>query len=248
MAQSPTRRGLLSTAALAPLASIPAAHAATTNPDAELIVLCAEFDRLEIAYRASMYDGPAGTDKERAAEAEQTRINDAQRELAERMHTIRATTVAGHVARARSFVGWAPDMMEAHDGMEDLLRSAIFRDLTGQPVVPATMVLTSPPSTPERDEAIEYDTALIATCKQHIANHRAFNTAFDDPSTQEGDKEVLGSRYDQTRDAISDSEPRTLAGIYAKARAAKVEARSMGEVWAWDIVNDLLRIAGEAPV
>jgi hypothetical protein len=246
MAQAPTRRGLLSTAAIAPLAAMPAGRPGATDPDALLIAICAEFDWLEANTKA-LYDK---YDEDKADELREPNDN-LQRVMVERMHSIRATTLAGHVARARSFVGWAPDMVEAHGGVEDLLRSAIFRDLTGQPVVPATMVLTSPPSTPERDEAIEYDTALIGICKQHIANF----TAYNDPAIQEVDKEALGGRYDETRDAISESEPRTLVGIYAKARAAKAEARkpdgsedqvsSMGEAWAWDIVNDLLRIAGE---
>jgi hypothetical protein len=60
--------------------------------------------------------------------------------------------------------------------------------------------------------------------------------------------------YERSRDAIHDAVPMTLAGMAAKARAAKIEARaadgtenpegSPAETWAWDLVNDLLRLEG----
>jgi len=62
--------------------------------------------------------------------------------------------------------------------------------------------------------------------------------------------------YERSRDAIFDAKPVTMAGMLAKARAAKAEARtpsgvedpdnSPAELWAWDLVNDLLRLEGMA--
>jgi hypothetical protein len=60
--------------------------------------------------------------------------------------------------------------------------------------------------------------------------------------------------YERSRDAIHAVVPVTLAGMVAKARAAKIEARNVNgtenpegspaETWAWDLVNDLLRLEG----
>ena len=76
----------------------------------------------------------------------------------------------------------------------------------------------------------------------------AFNEAEDDPG------DALWAAYSLTRDFITESKPQTLAGVLAKARAARHEAvdrdgdecwpGSMGEAWAFDIVNDLLRVTG----
>jgi hypothetical protein len=62
--------------------------------------------------------------------------------------------------------------------------------------------------------------------------------------------------YERSRDAIHAVVPVTLAGMVAKARAAKIEARNLdgtenpdgcpAENWAWDLVNDLLRLEGGA--
>ena len=66
----------------------------------------------------------------------------------------------------------------------------------------------------------------------------------------------LWQAYARSRDAIRDAEPQTMDGLVAKARAAKAEARigngfdkpegTPAEYWAWDLVNDLLRLGGEA--
>jgi hypothetical protein len=62
--------------------------------------------------------------------------------------------------------------------------------------------------------------------------------------------------YERSRDAIHAAVPVTMAGVVAKARAAKIEARNVdgtenpdgcpAETWAWDLVNDLLRLEGGA--
>ena len=62
--------------------------------------------------------------------------------------------------------------------------------------------------------------------------------------------------YEHTRNAVCDAKPQTIAGMVAIARVAKVEGtRSDGTEepengvsadLAWNLVNDLLRLHGEA--
>jgi hypothetical protein len=75
-------------------------------------------------------------------------------------------------------------------------------------------------------------------------------------SDLEADDNPLWHAYERTREAIIDAEPQTVAGMVAKARAAKVEALQpdgqevpadcVAATWAWDIVNDLIRL-NDAP-
>ncbi len=95
------------------------------------------------------------------------------------------------------------------------------------------------------------DAALIALCERHMANHRAYNA-----STFEGEFEddPLWLAYETTREAVAGAHPQTLAGMAAKARAAVLEASwpdgsirpegTQGAAWAWNLVNDLLRLEG----
>jgi len=95
------------------------------------------------------------------------------------------------------------------------------------------------------------DAELIAACKQHSLNIRAYNRSPEDDTDPPG---PLWSAYETTRDLISEAVPQTLAGVIAKAKAAAHEARglhgeeawggSMGERWSQDIAKDLLRITG----
>lgn len=61
--------------------------------------------------------------------------------------------------------------------------------------------------------------------------------------------------YEDTLDALCDVRAQTMAGLVAKARAAKAEAigpegdeqiefYSVAGQWAWDLVNDVLRLSG----
>ena len=102
--------------------------------------------------------------------------------------------------------------------------------------------LTSPPAGP--------DAALIALCAEHAANRAAFNQYGD----LGRDDDPLGLAYGRTRDAISSARAQTMAGILAKAAAAKGEARNPdgsydpegtpAADWAFGVVNDLLRLHG----
>jgi hypothetical protein len=92
------------------------------------------------------------------------------------------------------------------------------------------------------------DAELIRICEGHKAVVEALqhcNCLKDCPRWQ---------AYERSRDAIHAAVPVTLAGMVAKARAAKIEARNSdgtenpdgcpAENWAWDLVNDLLRLEG----
>jgi hypothetical protein len=98
--------------------------------------------------------------------------------------------------------------------------------------------------------AAEPDAAIIRLCAEHIANRTAYNTR---GGYLEPDDDPLWHAYEGTQTAVYDAKPQTIAGIIAKAKAAKEEAQNpSGENWedcsaadwAWDIVNDLVRLSG----
>ncbi|WP_043838366.1 hypothetical protein [Muricoccus aerilatus] len=94
------------------------------------------------------------------------------------------------------------------------------------------------------------DADLIRICEAHPAILKAL----DKHGSGEDDC-PFWLAYVRSRDAIHTAVPMTLAGMIAKARAAKAEAFNSesgteiphgtpGETWGWDIVNDLLRLEG----
>jgi hypothetical protein len=100
--------------------------------------------------------------------------------------------------------------------------------------------------------AASHDAELIRLCAEHIENFDAYN---NDPSHLEPEENPVWHAYERTRDAIAAAKPKTIAGMLTKARAAKVEAshpdgreRPEGQaaIWAWDLVNDLIRLNGSA--
>ncbi|MGI4941842.1 MAG: hypothetical protein ACRYHQ_14990 [Janthinobacterium lividum] len=143
-APASTRRRVLGGAALAALTGgafgaaivLPnpgEAFPASASPDAELLAACAAFDALEGAYRATNFRAEPYTPEATAAEAEQDRITAAQRPLVARMTELRAVTHEGRVARARSLIGWWPDVMADGEGTTgECLTYATLRDLVGE--------------------------------------------------------------------------------------------------------------------
>lgn len=116
--------------------------------------------------------------------------------------------------------------------------------LLGAVLLPASAALAAP-------LAVNPDAELIALCAKHPALIAAVNASpidFDDCPAS--------APYLLSRDAIHDARPQTLAGMRAKALAAKAEARkpdgsedpcsTAAEHWAWELVNDLLRLTGSA--
>ena len=136
----------------------------------------------------------------------------------------------------------------AHTTDADRRRSTRRALLLGAAVLPvaatAAPLAPPPPSDP--------DAELIALCSRHPALIAAFNTSDGDGS----DSDPAWAAYAASRDAIHDARPVTMAGMRAKALAAKAEARSpdgseeyrssAAGSWSWDLVNDLLRLTGGA--
>ncbi|WP_426957991.1 hypothetical protein [Muricoccus radiodurans] len=88
-----------------------------------------------------------------------------------------------------------------------------------------------------------------------LAHHDAIR-AVNEHRTGVDDDDPIWLAYERSKNAIHDFEPVTLAGMVAKARAAKAEARNPdgtespsncpAEDWAWDLVHDILRLGGAA--
>lgn len=109
----------------------------TENPDAELIGLCARCDVLQEQVDAlhvrpwddMTIDQEIGWEQARDVRVEP--IRDQQEELFERICELRVITMQGHVARARTLVGWDKDLCRPGDyhGWSEQLVGAVVRDL-----------------------------------------------------------------------------------------------------------------------
>ena len=104
------------------------------------------------------------------------------------------------------------------------------------------------------------DAELIVACKRHPALLAAWSrelASTNDEAIWRGEGPA-GVAYDANRDLIAAARPQTMAGVLAKARAARAEGTmqdgseeeqsftSDASAWAWDVVGDVLRLAGEA--
>ena len=97
----------------------------------------------------------------------------------------------------------------------------------------------------QRQMAADQD--LVQLCGQHTANKSAL-----DACPLDADESPHWPPYSATSEAISAARPNTFAELAAKARAAKREALTpSGQEdtrngsaldWAWDLVNDLIRL------
>jgi hypothetical protein len=202
--------------------------------DTELLAICAEFEAIERRMRA-IYDGPERLTDEAAAE--QVRALDASlAPLLDRLGELKATTASGIHARAHLLAVHNPNndySFDYPDSVAGRLLRYLRRDATALPLV-----------------ADGADAELIRLCDQHIVDMDTFNQ--HKGATRAHEK--LGRAYDRSLDAISQAMPLTIAGIVAKARAAKHQATgpngeeetggSVAEQWALQIVDDLLRVGG----
>jgi len=107
------------------------------SPDAELIRLCAECDALQAridAHYAAPWEhlSPAEqTAREQAIDAANQPLTDQKDPLLERICDLRAATLEGNAARARTLMAWDKDPCWTHDGCwNSQLTGAIVRDLT----------------------------------------------------------------------------------------------------------------------
>ncbi len=107
------------------------------HPDAELMWLCAEIDRLEDEW-LSLYAKPGATQEEAiAAEDRADAARDGffarQAPLIERIGAMTATTLEGLKARARTIVKWAPDALgKPKMDAGELMIAALLRDLVAE--------------------------------------------------------------------------------------------------------------------
>lgn len=110
----------------------PLGAAAAKNPDAELIRLCAAFDALEREFHALFIPPPRTRADEIAIELRIDRIFAAQRPLLKRLLKLRATTLAGFIARFRTLrlhdAGLNPAEMAGSPMTNDRLLGAFLRD------------------------------------------------------------------------------------------------------------------------
>jgi hypothetical protein len=93
------------------------------------------------------------------------------------------------------------------------------------------------------------DAEVIRVCAEHIVNVAAYNSG---DIAAEFENDPLWLAYRRTCDAICEAKPQTMAAVLAKARAAKADAAQMdgseapadgpAARWAWDLVNDLIRL------
>jgi hypothetical protein len=104
---------------------------------------------------------------------------------------------------------------------------------------------------PQAATAPNPDAELIRVCQEHLTNLLTYNIT---PNKRDDSENCpLWAAYCRTADFIAAAEPQTMAGVLAKARIATHEAMSDGDpsefsftchAWAWDLLWDLLRLAG----
>ncbi len=138
-----TRRGLLGGAA-ASLAATPVGApgnvvvppAADHHADAELIAVCAEFDAIERHINSHYAGGSRKIEDDEERDAAIAPFQEAQAPLLERIIALRATTLDGFMARARTLALWDLDAMrQIGPGhyLEDRMLAALLRDMTEAP-------------------------------------------------------------------------------------------------------------------
>ncbi|TPG41933.1 hypothetical protein EAH89_28210 [Roseomonas nepalensis] len=133
-------------------------------------------------------------------------------------------------------------------------RRTLLGGLAALAATPAAALMAPPltyaEATPGRRSSPHPDAELIRICAEHPARLQAVNHG-----SEEGEDGPIWQAYAQSRDAIHAAVPVTLAGVVAKARAAKAEALNAdgtespndtpAGTWAWELLNDLLRLEGQ---
>ena len=118
---------LVGQSSLTPAELIPQSHS-----DAEVIKACLQFNELE-RKKLDILDGGGQIEDEAVREATLEALLDPQIVLLEIICNTRATTLAGHTARAICFALWdgGETAYRAHDGggFDDRLITALVRDL-----------------------------------------------------------------------------------------------------------------------
>ena len=106
-----------------------------STPDAELMALAHEFCRLECVACRIINTAAATMEDEKEAERQAEPFKDQQHELAERIVTLRATTLDGMKAKARCAVMFGASSYDADlPYMGDQILSSLLTDLVGFPI------------------------------------------------------------------------------------------------------------------
>lgn len=101
------------------------------HPDLELLLLCQSFCILEEQVDALTAAIPNEEEKNAAIRP----LENKQSDMLGRIYQIQATTIDGHVARARAAVAWAPDLLGEGEGATHMvILTALLRDLLGEEV------------------------------------------------------------------------------------------------------------------
>ena len=234
----PTRRALLagtsvSLGAVALATAASADVASTGDQDAAVQQATADVLRLETELAR----------REDAPDVDRDILHGRQSEAMRCLAALPAYSLTGLRAKGTALAVYCGDNMP-EDGTPcgDVIAS-LLADLTSDGDMPVA--------------PINPDAELIAACVQHVANLDALNASNEiDQNAATGKDGPLALAYERTKGIISAAEPQTLTGILAKVRVAKREALnlngeedwgcSMGEVWAPQIANDLLRVVGGA--
>ncbi len=104
--------------------------------DAELIAVCAEFDVIERHINSHYAGGSRNIEDDEERDAAIAPMEEAQAPLLERIIALRATTLDGFMARARTLALWDLDAMrQIGPGhyLEDRMLAALLRDMTRAP-------------------------------------------------------------------------------------------------------------------
>ena len=112
------------------------ARNAVEHPDAELLAVCEQFSALELMlYPPGL--GLETIEEEHARDERNEPLNAEQSSLVEKLWDLRATTLEGFQARARSLLLWDSILTTAIENTEDyweqVLLHALLRDLAGLP-------------------------------------------------------------------------------------------------------------------
>ena len=232
----------------------PGSRHRVADPDAALIALCREFDagcaKLDELHLATHDDDRRRIEAWQKVEALAAR----GWEIRAAVTGLQARTPEGLLAKAKLAL-WetcdggpdggrreGSDTQVAWSLARDVLRGMSARQKPAQSV-----------QDPSADRPINPDAELIALCAQHIANLAAYNT---EGGYLEPEEDPLWKAYRRSYDAIESAQPQTTEGMVAKARAAKVEAgcpngtetpeNGPAARWAWQLMNDMLRLSGNA--
>lgn len=104
------------------------ANAAPAGADAELIALCAAFDRIE-RKRVAILNDPATPEDDAIRDALVTPLHNEQDNLGPKIWATPATTLEGIQAKARTVTLWAPHFADGPRGWDDEFVASILRDL-----------------------------------------------------------------------------------------------------------------------